>query len=34
MAMHANLDLEEALNRWLIDTAAVRERMYRAPRAA
>jgi hypothetical protein len=31
MAVDASNDLEEALNRWQIDTATVRERMYRAP---
>jgi len=31
MAVDASNDLEEALSRWQIDTAVVRERMYRAP---
>ena len=31
MAVDVSSDLEEALSRWQIDAAAVRERMYRAP---
>ena len=31
MAAYAGNELEEALSRWHIDAAAVRERMYRAP---
>jgi hypothetical protein len=31
MAIHASNELEEALSRWQLDAAAVRERMYRAP---
>jgi transposase len=31
MAVDTDNDLEEALSRWQIDTARVRERMYRAP---
>lgn len=31
MAVDAGNELEEALSRWQVDAAAVRERMYRAP---
>jgi anti-sigma-K factor RskA len=31
MAAYAGNELEEALSRWQIDAAAVRERLYRAP---
>jgi len=31
MAVYAGTELEEALSRWQLDAAAVRERMYRAP---
>ena len=31
MAVDAGHELEEALSRWQVDAAAVRERMYRAP---
>lgn len=31
MAGHADHELEEALKRWQLDVAAVRERLYRAP---
>ena len=31
MAVDAENELEEALNRWHLDAAAVRERLYRAP---
>jgi hypothetical protein len=31
MAGYAGNELEEALSRWQLDAAAVRERMYRAP---
>ena len=31
MAVNAGNELEEALSRWQLDAAAVRERMYRAP---
>jgi len=31
MAGQANHELEEALRRWHLDVAAVRERLYRAP---
>jgi anti-sigma-K factor RskA len=31
MAANEKDGLEEALSRWQVDTAAVRERMYRAP---
>src|SRR5919198_421218 len=31
MAANEKGELEEALSRWQLDTAAVRERMYRAP---
>ena len=31
MVVDARSDLAEALSRWQIDAAAVRERMYRAP---
>src|SRR3989440_11252685 len=31
MAVDAGNELEEALRRWQLDAAAVRERMYRAP---
>ena len=34
MAVDAGTDLEEALNRWQIDPARVRERMYHAPTRA
>jgi anti-sigma-K factor RskA len=31
MAEQANQELDEALKRWHLDVAAVRERLYRAP---
>jgi hypothetical protein len=31
MAVDAGHEREEALSRWQLDAAAVRERMYRAP---
>ena len=31
MAVDADNDLKEALSRWQLDVAAVRERLYRAP---
>jgi hypothetical protein len=31
MAVHTGNELEEALSRWQVDAATVRERMYRAP---
>lgn len=31
MAVDAGTELEEALSRWQVDAAAVRERLYRAP---
>jgi anti-sigma-K factor RskA len=31
MAVYAGNELEEALRRWQVDAAAVRERMYQAP---
>lgn len=31
MAGHTSDELEEALSRWQVDAALVRERMYRAP---
>jgi len=31
MAGHTSDELEEALSRWQVDSATVRERMYRAP---
>ena len=31
MAVHTSDELEEALSKWEVDAAAVRERMYRAP---